>query len=367
MPGFSVLDILKNIRSHPERVRLRGLRRGMSRASGAEAVVGFGGVLDSGRLIHGGAVKLLSLREGFPCDDLVCNVLYLVSSSQPAFPEELVAQCQKLRIRFVWNQNGVGYPAWAGGRTEMHNRPMRNLRNRADFVIYQSRFCQRSAEKFLDAATQPSRVLLNPVNVEKFSPAPEDRRAGPLRLLAMGTQNYPERVLRLLDALEILRAGGLEATLTVAGNLLWKNGEAQVAEKVRSQGLVGVVHRRTAFNREEAVDLYRSHDLLLHPKAMDPCPTVVAEALACGLPVVAAASGGLPEMVSPACSRLIPVPEDWETLRTPTGNEIADAVSDLLPQLDEASQSARARAVEVFSQQPWLAAHAEIFSNLLRN
>ena len=74
--------------------------------------------MDGGRLIHGGAVKLIHLRDAFAWNEETFNLLYLVSSAPPAFAEDLLRRCENLGIPLVWNQNGVAYPAWAGKNTE---------------------------------------------------------------------------------------------------------------------------------------------------------------------------------------------------------------------------------------------------------
>ena len=38
------------------------------------------------------------------------------------------------------NQDGVGYPGWAGARTDEVNRPLRRAVLAADHVLYQSEF-----------------------------------------------------------------------------------------------------------------------------------------------------------------------------------------------------------------------------------
>lgn len=349
----------------PERRKAASRNASIAKSPAADPVIGFGGVLDAKGLLHGGAVKLLSLREGFSHDETHFNVLYLVSSAQPCFARDLVRVCRSRGIKFAWNQNGVGYPAWAGRDAELHNTPMRELRAQADFVVYQSGFCRESAEKFLGPCHSPSEVLFNPVDLKKFFPRAEPLPVRPLRLLAMGTQNYRERVVSVLECLRSLRKEGTDAMLTIAGPLIWKNAERDIREAIASIGLGDSVSILPPFRQEEAPGIYRDHHVLLHPKYMDPCPTVVAEALACGLPVVASRSGGIPEMVGEGCAALIDVPVSWNELLTPTGRELADAVKSVASDLPAFSQRARRRASEVFDQGAWISRHEEIFRSLL--
>jgi len=356
---------VRHVLDAPARRRWKKQRRKIRKAETMEPVVSFGGVLDDGRPVRGGAVKLLSLRRAFRCDEEKFNILYLVSSAQPMFAGDLVAACRRENIPVVWNQNGVGYPGWAGNEAERHNAPMRKLRAQADFIVYQSEFCVESADRFLGAAGQPSRVLLNPVDLAKFHPAHGTSRPTAPRLLAMGTHSYRDRVFAAIDAVRVLRGRGMAATLTVAGPLQWRRGAEETTAYLRAAGVSDAVHLHPAFDQNEAPQLYRAHDILVHPKYLDPCPTVVAEALACGLPVVGSATGGLPEMTDAVCARLLPLPVAWDRMMTPSGQEFASAIGELWENIAVASAAARACAEKKFHASAWIAAHREIFLSLL--
>lgn len=357
--------VVRCIADFPRRCHRRKVWSEIRKSDTESAVLGFGGVIDPGRFVHGGAVKLLALRDAFAWDESAFNILYMVSSAQPEFAEDLAAACRSRGIGLVWNQNGVGYPAWAGREAGRHNAPMRRLRAAADFVVYQSEFCRMSAEKFLGPCEGQSVVLLNPVDLQEFHPRREELPAHPLRLLAMGTQNYRERVTAVLECARVLRAAGLECTLTVAGPLLWKNAVEDLRSTIAKAGLSDCVEIRPPFSRGEAAEIFRAHHILVHPKYLDPCPTVVAEALACGLPVVASRSGGIPEMTDAECGELIEVPIVWDRLATPTGAQLADAVRKIHARLGSASQAARRRAECAFDAGVWVEKHREIFRRVL--
>ncbi len=340
--------------------RLSAIRR----RGGHAPIVSFGGALSGRRLIHGGAVKLTHLRDAFECNEESFNLLYLVSSAPPAFAEDLVKRCKRLGIPLVWNQNGVAYPAWAGNDVERYNGPMRKLRAMADFVIYQSTFCKESAERFLGPCNAASETIFNPVDLQKFRPA-TPLPTSPLRLLTLGTHGYAERVLSTIRCTRVLKESGIECALTIAGRLGWAGGLADTQREITRLGLQGMVTVLASFTQPEAAELYRSHHLLLHPKYLDPCPTVVIEALSSGLPLVASASGGLPEMVPPSCGELIPAALSWDKLITPTGEQLAEAVKLLLPRLREAASAARSHARATFDGAKWVERHADIFRRVL--
>ena len=97
----------------------------------------------------------------------------------------------------------------------------------------------------------------------------------------------------------------------------------------------------------------------------DPCPTVVIEALASGLPIVASVSGGLPELVPSSCGELIPAPLSWEELVTPTGEQLAAAVEALLPRLLKVARAALLHAEASYDRAKWVERHAAIFHRVL--
>jgi glycosyltransferase involved in cell wall biosynthesis len=235
----------------------------------------------------------------------------------------------------------------------------------ADHVIYQSRFCQTSAERYLGPSEVSSEILYNPVDLVRFAPRVEGRGDGVLRILAAGTHGTRDRVISVLEMLSLLRRTGIESILTVAGKFQWSNGEGDFSREVNRLGLTDSVKRVTRFSQEDAVDLYQAHDLLVHPKYMDPCPTIVIEAMACGLPVVGSASGGMTELVSGICGKLVPSPCDWDRRHTPTGSELGDAVTAILPNLDSMGIAARKHAEARFSVARWVEDHRRIFQGLL--
>lgn len=350
----------------PARLRNILSLRTIQRTANPAPVLSFGGVLQRREYIHGGAVKLLHLQEGFEVDEKCPNILYLVSSAVPPFVEDLALRMKSLGVPLVWNQNGVAFPGWAGDESERFNGPMRSLRSQAAHVVYQSAFCRQAADEFLGSWSGRSSVLINPVNLARFRPAYTPLPASPLRLLTLGTHGYADRVLSTIQCLYTLRRAGMQATLTIAGKMEWRNAAAEVQDLIRSLELESFIRVLPAFSQAEAIALYQEHHIVLHPKYLDPCPTVVLEALSCGLPVVGSATGGMPELVPSSAGVLIPAPLHWDRMITPTGLELAAAVQTIAPSLSDFSRAARVHAERSFSSEAWVESHRGIFQSLLK-
>jgi glycosyltransferase involved in cell wall biosynthesis len=328
----------------------------------------FGAALprEGGALLHGGKVKLAHLDRAFPESRESWNLLYLVSSAIQRHALELVDFAQAGGAKFVWNQNGVGFPGWAGAEAEDFNGPMRKLRSRADFIVYQSRFCQESADRFLGPAKAGHAILFNPVDLAMFRPAasPPDQKIW--RLLAAGTHMEPERVTRAIETLAELRRRGHSAELSVAGRFLWRNADEEIADAIERTNVAEWIRLRPTYSQAEAVAMLQRSHLLLHLKYHDPCPTAVIEALACGVPVIGSHSGGLPELLGADGGELLDVPQSWDTRFYPGASELADAVEKVMAVWEARSASARAHAEKHFDHRAWVQRHREIFEQLLK-
>jgi glycosyltransferase involved in cell wall biosynthesis len=357
---------LRTVLEMPARLRFRRTLAGRSFATPTgEIAVSYGEVLGNNSSIAGGKVKLLHLRERWPERDQF-NILYLVSSAAPSFAGELIRWARRAGAKFVWNQNGVGFPAWAGWSTSDINAPMASLLHQADHVIYQSEFCLQSADRWLGAPSAPSSVLYNPVDTAIFRPAatPPDPSEG-WRLLAAGTHYQPFRVIGALETTRTLLDAGHRVQLTVAGEFRWQEAEAQVHETIARLRLAEYVTLRPAFTQEEAVGIFQAAHVLLHLKYHDPCPTVVVEALACGLPVVASRTGGMAELLGHDGGELLHVPLSWDKASYPPPRPLAASVARLMADWPKRHAAARARAELHFGKEAWVTAHEKIFRDLL--
>jgi glycosyltransferase involved in cell wall biosynthesis len=79
-------------------------------------------------------------------------------------------------------------------------------------------------------------------------------------------------------------------------------------------GLPVRVHAGVAANSPLITDLFRRADVFVLPSRGDCTPLAVAEALSCGLPVVATPVGGMPELVRHGENGLLVQPEEPEQL-----------------------------------------------------
>ncbi|MDP3598126.1 MAG: glycosyltransferase, partial [Nitrospirota bacterium] len=140
----------------------------------------------------------------------------------------------------------------------------------------------------------------------------------------------------------------------------------QAEELVKRLGLQGRVRFLGPYTQVDAPSIFRQAHILLHTKVNDPCPGLVVEAMACGLPVVYSRSGGLPELVGDQAGVGVSAELDWNRDVPPDSESMANAVVHVVRNRDRYAQAARRRAMERFDLQPWLARHREVFATVLR-
>lgn len=313
----------------------------------------------------GGAVKVQDLQRRFPNTPGNANLLYLISSYLPLFAPRLARWARRAGVGVILNQNGVGYPGWMPSGWRDHNRPMRAVLAQANYVVYQSRFCKETADRFLDPPPGEWEILLNPVDTAVF--APPDRDPDPSRfvVLAAGSHHFEYRVRTAIQAFAGLHRRLPEARLILAGRYAWRRDPADAAEEarqwIRDEKISDAVDLTGPYTQTEALSLFRRAHALLHTKYADPCPRLAAEAMACGLPVVYSASGGMPELVGDEAGIGIPAPRDYEQDHPPSPEALAEALVRIAADRDRFSRKARDRAVRLLDVQPWLDRHQILF------
>jgi glycosyltransferase involved in cell wall biosynthesis len=321
-----------------------------------EIAVGYGVERMPGpdEVVYGGHVKFSVLAESLPNAPRDFNVLYLGSSALPLEAPKLVELARRRGAAFAWNQNGTAYRGWFGDGWELVNAPRRRLLHEADHVFFQSAFCKLSADRFYGERQGPWEILHNPVDTRRFQPGAHGAR--PLTLLLGGNQYQRYRLEVALDTLALVRDHLPDARLLVAGEL--PDGAAVRVDRPGVE-LVG------PYTQVDAPALMQRADLLLHTKYNDPCPTVVLEAMASGLPVVYSRSGGTPELVGDDAGIGIDAPLDWERDHPPAPEDLAGAVLTVAEQLADRSAAARERSLR-FDREQWVERHHTVFTALIR-
>lgn len=161
----------------------------------------------------------------------------------------------------------------------------RRVLRRADHVVAVSRFvAEATKQTLLDV---PMRVIYNGVDTDKFRSGNRQRRPGePFRLLYVGSWMARKGVDLLAPIMREL-GDGFE--------LRYTGGKAAERDK---PGMPTNMHDTGRLKSDEAVvEAMQDVDALLFPSRSEGFGLVAAEAMACGLPVIATRGSSLVEVV----------------------------------------------------------------------
>lgn len=176
-------------------------------------------------------------------------------------------------------------------------------------------WCRWAAASLVaDYGVPEARIRVIPPGVDTRLFRPASRRGdGPVRVLFVGgdfeRKGGPELLAamrRLDDRAELDVVTGTEVPTT-------------------GSGVTCRVHRGLGPQAPELVRLYREADLFVLPSRGDCMPQAVAEAMACGLPVVATRVGAIPEMVVDGDNGYLVPPRDAGRLAMAIEALVADS------------------------------------------
>jgi len=198
---------------------------------------------------------------------------------------------------------------WCSGRYRGHPSIRMVERVEAEYLLADRiRVSSEWARRSLMGGGVPEgklHVLQQPVNLERFRPpAGREREFGPLRVCFVGSLDLRKGYVYLLRALR--RAGAERFRLEIVG----ATGDRSNRRLFAAERVGLAVDAAPG----DPLPAYHRADLFVLPTLEDGSPFAVAEAMACGLPVIVTESCGAAEWVQPGTTGWVVPPADSDAL-----------------------------------------------------
>tara|TARA_B110000259_G_C14022161_1_gene403417 strand:+ start:929 stop:2038 length:1110 start_codon:yes stop_codon:yes gene_type:complete len=313
----------------------------------------------------GTLVKIQRLNKFFFNRIFNFNLLYCLSNSPYIF--SLILNFAKKRgIPVIHNQNGYFYDAWYKNNWKSRNLEISKQHKIADYVFYQSKFCQINSKKFLEVRDGPGEILYNSVDINKFKPNYLKKKTDHIKILMTGVYNdhlgysieYAIRALHLINK-------KMNAHLFLAGHYssFVKQRIVSISTELHCENKIFFLKK---YKQSEAPKIYNNHDIYFYFVQNASCSNAVIEAIACGLPVVYSNSGGTPEIVGRNGGVGISCKNSWKNLSNLNSKEIYSAVEKILKKYTFYSRNARLKACKDHNIQNWIKRHKVIFRKYVK-
>jgi glycosyltransferase involved in cell wall biosynthesis len=209
-------------------------------------------------------------------------------------------------------------------------------------VVYQSSWSKdRIDDEIVKRNDNNWSVINNGVNVGWFKPIQSpDVRNKKLNLIHVGIMRNGYIMESLLGAYDELKKRGHNVSITLVGSM---DAECRAVFS-KYQNDANVVHKRKVPNSSLPA-FYGTGDIYIGPRQGSSSDNVIAEAQACGLPVVVPSWGGNVDMVVDKSTGIVVPSGHWD-YDTKYFNAIADGVEVIEKDLVEYKKRARKHAVQ---------------------
>jgi colanic acid/amylovoran biosynthesis glycosyltransferase len=179
--------------------------------------------------------------------------------------------------------------------------------------------CEAFANRLLSLGCAPEKIVVHHtgINLARFPYRPRERPAGGLRLVTVGRLVEKKGIVYALTSVRRLADAGLDVTCQIVGDGPLKPALEREVERLRLHGRVRFSGWQTQAQVHRALE---NADILLAPCVTagdgdeEGIPNTLREAMAAGLPVIATAHSGIPELIEDGRTGYLVPERDSEAL-----------------------------------------------------
>jgi glycosyltransferase involved in cell wall biosynthesis len=165
----------------------------------------------------------------------------------------------------------------------------------AEFVVAIADFTAAQIKRIVDPRDWPKvHVVRCGLDLERFPFAPKPSPGTPARVIMVARISPEKGHIVLVDAMRLLVDRGVPVVAEIVGDGAFR---PEVEAHIAGVGLGSHVTLTGELHSDEVAARLREADLFCLPSFFEGIPISIMEAMATGLPVVATAVGGIPELV----------------------------------------------------------------------